>query len=333
MGFVSKSTARDGADYPVIVIPSDAPEQREEAGTKTRFWFTHRDAAGERRGVFKRRRRPDSGNDWAERITCELARVLGIPAAEYDLATYERELGVVSWSFVRFRRSSPDAELAAEEDLILGNEILARRHAGYPRSAVPKEDRLVKGHTLSRVLAAAAEVAPPDGDALPPTVKDGADAFVGYLLLDAWIANTDRHHRNWGWIEERGTGRRRLAPAFDQDASLGHELNDAKRARILEARGEGGIASYVARGASELWTDGDEPSRLAPIQAFRQAEAARPAAAADWLRRLEVAADEEVERIVRRVPATRMSDTASLFCRTLLNETRRRLLATTQSRP
>ncbi len=334
MRVVTDPPIPDEPPFSILEIPDDAPEQREEAGTKTRFWFTHRDGEVERRGVFKRRRRPDSGNDWAERIACELARLLGLPAAEYDLAAYAGELGVVSWSFVRFHRASPGADLVAEEGLVLGNEVLARRHEGYPRSAVPKEDRRVKGHTLSRVLAAAAEVAPPDGGRLPLSVKDGADALVGYLLLDAWIANTDRHHRNWGWIEERVAGRRRLAPAFDQDASLGHELNDAKRQKILAARGAaGGIAAYVERGESELWTDDPDPTRIAPIEAFRRAATVRPAAAADWLRRLDAVADEQVAAIVRRVPASRMSEAASLFCRTLLRETRRRLLGSARHQP
>lgn len=65
----------DEPPFSILEIPADAPEQREEAGTKTRFWFTHRDGDVERRGVFKRRRRSDSGNDWAERIVCELGRL------------------------------------------------------------------------------------------------------------------------------------------------------------------------------------------------------------------------------------------------------------------
>lgn len=29
-------------------------------------------------------------------------------------------------------------------------------------------------------------------------LRPAFDVFTGYLLLDAWIANTDRHPHNWG---------------------------------------------------------------------------------------------------------------------------------------
>ena len=104
--------------------------------------------------------------------------------------------------------------------------------------------------------------------------------------------------------------------------------------KILAARGAaGGIAAYVERGESELWTDDPDPTRIAPIEAFRRAATVRPAAAADWLRRLDAVADEQVAAIVRRVPASRMSEAASLFCRTLLRETRRRLLGSARHQP
>jgi hypothetical protein len=35
---------------------------------------------------------------------------------------------------------------------------------------------------------------PPDG------ITTAIDTFVGYLLLDAWIGNGDRHHENWRFI-------------------------------------------------------------------------------------------------------------------------------------
>ena len=93
------------------------------------------------------------------------------------------------------------------------------------------------------------------------------------------------------------------------------------------------MGSYVERGESELWTDAPEPTRLAPIEAFQRAAVVRPASAAAWLLRLDAVADEQVAAIVRRVPASRMSEAASLFCRTLLQETRRRLLTAARNQP
>lgn len=75
MRLVTDTPIPEEPPFSILEISADAPEQREEAGTKTRFWFTHRDGDIERRRVFSRRRRPDSGNDWAGRIVCELARL------------------------------------------------------------------------------------------------------------------------------------------------------------------------------------------------------------------------------------------------------------------
>jgi hypothetical protein len=34
----------------------------------------------------------------------------------------------------------------------------------------------------------------------PEGIQKAVDVFVGYLLLDAWIGNGDRHHENWGIV-------------------------------------------------------------------------------------------------------------------------------------
>ena len=57
---------------------------------------------------------------------------------------------------------------------------------------------------------------------------DGFDMFVGYLMLDALIGNTDRHHENWGIMTGRGRPQV-LAPTYDHASSLGRELSDQKR--------------------------------------------------------------------------------------------------------
>jgi hypothetical protein len=192
--------------FPILEIPDDAPERDEPAGTKTVFWF-QRDG---RRGLFKRRKRANSGEDWAEKIAAELAVLLGVPAAAYDLAIYRGDAGVVSWSIVDPKR----------EALILGNEILAGAIKEYPLAPRPQEGRQVKQHTVRHLLAVCRLVGVPPTLAQAPELRTGADVAVGYLLFDAWIGNIDRHHQNWGWVV--GPQGPYLAPSFDHGASLGH---------------------------------------------------------------------------------------------------------------
>ncbi len=72
--------------------------------------------------------------------------------------------------------------------------------------------------------------------------------LASYLVLDALIGNTDRHHENWGFlgqvlvnIDEVSEAARLvkqggydIAPSFDHASSLGRELPDEKRIDILD---------------------------------------------------------------------------------------------------
>ncbi|VAW50508.1 hypothetical protein MNBD_GAMMA06-2253, partial [hydrothermal vent metagenome] len=83
--------------YPIIELSADVPEQLEQLGTKTKFWYHDSDG---RRMLFKEGR-PNTGENWAEKICCELCRKLGLPHAEYELAVWkDGRKGVVSPMFV-----------------------------------------------------------------------------------------------------------------------------------------------------------------------------------------------------------------------------------------
>ena len=56
-------------------------EAVEYLGTKSKFWY--RD--GERQMLFKAEER-GTGEDWAEKITCELCVLLGLPQVRDDMA-------------------------------------------------------------------------------------------------------------------------------------------------------------------------------------------------------------------------------------------------------
>ncbi|WP_335233305.1 hypothetical protein [Nostoc sp.] len=99
--------------FSIIDVPLDAPEGNEDVGTKEKFWFRHQYLGS---CLFKKAR-PNTGEDWAEKIAAELCELLGLPHADYELAIFNGENGIVSPSFL------PPQEGAI---LILGNEILAR---------------------------------------------------------------------------------------------------------------------------------------------------------------------------------------------------------------
>jgi len=205
--------------YPIFPVSADAPEAAEPLGTKDKFWYDGQQF------LFKKAR-PDTGEDWAEKACAELARRLGLPHAEYDLAEWQANKGGVRG--VRSRNFCPPGAA-----LILGNELLAETDPDYATDTVSKFR--VPAHTVDRVLTTLRGKAPklPIGWIPPPFVETPVDVFVGYLLLDAVAGNTDRHHENWGVIR-LPDGSVHLAPTFDHASSLGRTLLDAERAQRLQ---------------------------------------------------------------------------------------------------
>ena len=140
--------------------------------------------------------------------------------------------------------------------------------------------------------------------------------FVGYLVLDALIGNTDRHHENWGLLVKRTRKGLRgiVAPSFDHASSMGRELREEKKAQRLRDRTVGQY-SENARGAV-YWVDSGRygPSPLDLVRSASKMYAdlfyppvARLAAARDSFRDL-----------IHRVPTAWMSDTAKEFTAALM---------------
>ena len=102
--------------FPVVEVPDDAANLPEQLGTKPKFWFGTKG----NRYLFKEVR-PGTGEDWAEKVACELCEALGLPHAAYQLAIWRDCRGVVSPNFV------PDGGI-----LVHGNELLSRVDGSYP---------------------------------------------------------------------------------------------------------------------------------------------------------------------------------------------------------
>jgi hypothetical protein len=120
--------------FTICEVPENAAEESEQLGTKPKFWFTSVDG---RKLLFKEAR-PGTGEDWAEKLASELSGLIGLPHAEYHLASWRGRRGVVTQSFV------PD-----RSRLILGNELLGRVVTGYDGEKVYDQ----RQHTVRTVMA------------------------------------------------------------------------------------------------------------------------------------------------------------------------------------
>jgi hypothetical protein len=187
--------------FSIILVPPGSAELMEQLGTKYKFWYSDPQLG---RSLFKEGR-PHTGENWAERLACELALAFGIPHAIYELAQFGERRGVVSPSFV-----PPDGRL------VHGNELLARI-ADQPVGEGERNYR-ARHHTIGLVVsllrASTKILLPPRGFVAFDGVSTALDVFAGYLLFDAWIANQDRHDQNWGLVRYADTGSLHLAPSF-----------------------------------------------------------------------------------------------------------------------
>ena len=297
------------APFPTLDVRA-AGERDEPIGSKAKFWF--RDPTDHSRWLFKYAR-DGTGEHWAEKIAAELAELIGLPHAIVELARLDSEPGIATRDFTSDQR---------RKHLVHGNELLFRLDATYPK----ERGYHVREHTLDAVRRAIKQ-----SQAVLPSwpwpvgVVTAWEGFVGYLLLDAWIGNTDRHHQNWGVLVE-ASGYATLAPTFDHASSLGREIDDAERMRRLataDARGD--MRAYAGKARSALYDVGG-CGPLHPCEAFVRAVRTSPIAGDAWISRLCRVDLDAVLDIVARVPERTMSVSARQFALALLQENRQRLV-------
>lgn len=296
-------------------------QQVEPLGSKPKFWFRQ----GEQRLLFKADDR-GTGEDWAEIIACYLCRLLGLPHVEYELAT-ECEGETPLRPGVICPNMSPPPKT-----LILGNQLLMARDPDYPGT---QRFRLTQ-HTVEAVCDVVSLLSLPEPEwmtAAPRGISTALDVFVGYTLLDAWIANQDRHHENWGamWGGVEGAPLS-LAPTFDHGAGLARNLQDAEREERLATRDRNrSLAAFAAKGRSAFHDSPEAPRPLLLRDAFGRFASRNSSAAAIWLGRLRAVTRQEVSDILDDVPADRMSAVCRQFTLELLEVNRQRLLDTETS--
>jgi hypothetical protein len=280
------------------------PESVETVGSKRKFWYNQ----DGHRYLFKAEER-GTGEDWAEKVVCELARELGIPCIDYELAYFpEGNLrGVICANM-----APPPATL------IMGNQLLGILDREYPKEVRKKFG--VPKYTVEAVANVAMRLKPPV--ALPQATATGV--FAGYLMLDALVANQDRHHQNWAAIYSKGS--LLLAPTFDHGSSLARNLTDEDRqARLASKDFHRSVQYFSTRALSEFFPpEGAKP--LPVIDAFRNFSAFAPDEANSWLAALRELSKDRFEEILANIPEERMSMVTKAFTLELLTTNQNRLL-------
>jgi hypothetical protein len=278
--------------YPILIIEPDWVAEQEAMGSKEKFWFRRSD--DDPAWLFKYPQ-ANTGQHWAEKIAAEVAAALGILHAKVELATFQGTQGSATESFA-----------SKSSELFHGNQILAGQVLGYdPTRRFRQSD-----HTLSNIFSAL------DRIFASTEARDAKRCIAQYLVLDAVIGNTDRHHENWGILGKRTPDgwKRIVAPSFDHASSLGRELRDSapgkSRERILR---EGRIGHYAEKAPGGIYWTAADARGLSPLELVRRAAGTFPDLFGRVLQQLDRLEEGHLQRIVERVPEGWMSTVARSF--------------------
>ena len=315
--FASATTVPAVSHFPIVDVSAWEVVNPETIGRDAKIWLRPPDApphSREHDWLFKPVVVPahgqPQGEDWAEKIVGALGRLLGVPCADNELAERDGVAGSLS------RNVTPDGW-----NLVLGAILLSSRGPDYEEGQFRPPGR--PGHSPRAIVDALASCA-------APTTCPGLsapEAFAGYPVLDAWVANQDRHDQNWAVLRRAAaSGDLRLAASFDHASSLGFNELDDRKTRLL--RQPGGVAAWAERGRAHRFEhDPRLPRHAIPSlvdTALAALELAGERASTYWFDRLAAVRQADIEAIVARTP--RLSDLAATFVLELLDVNRRRLL-------
>ncbi len=280
-------------------------------------WWLHEPGAStasrERDWLFKPVVTPQHGHpqgeDWAEKIVSELCPLLGVPCAEVELAERHGVPGSIS------RNVTPDGW-----NRVLGSILLGTVVEDYQEGQLNPPGR--PGHSPLMIMNALVGCQPPPGCG----DLTAAETFAGYLVLDAWVANRDRHDQNWAVVRRAASpGGLQLAPSYDHASGLGFSLFDERRERLLRSDA---VGRWAQRGRAHRFEhDPRLPPRDIPTLvaiAHHALDVAGKRARRHWSERLRTLDWDKVEDVVASTP--RLSDVTARFILELLVVNRRRLL-------
>ena len=230
--------------YPIIEVLPEWVFASEYRGGKEKFWYQQpgKDIPAQ---LFKYPRE-NTGEHWAEKLVAEVAKILEIPCAPAELATFGGIQGAAIENVV------PEGY-----ELIPGNEVLEGMIA--PAKNVTLNFHMAD-HTLENIMLVLDRAFETTSE-----VQKNKLRFTQYLVLDAVVGNTDRHSENWGMlrIKDSAPFYRSLSPSYDHGSSLGCELTDERRGELMAMNR---VGDYVERGRGQIFRAISRRRRPSPVQ-------------------------------------------------------------------
>jgi hypothetical protein len=293
--------------YDVNEIDFDSVEQ---LGTKEKYWLSKDDI----QTLFKIGR-SGTGENWVEVVVAELCNLINLPHAEYALANWNDKPGVISKSFVK-----------KGNRLVHGNEILVKvldkLDLVYPENKRFK----VREHLLKivlKIMESTNFILPIDYQPDSPLIAKPIDVFIGYIILDCWIANQDRHHENWGFVTTPQSIH--LAPTYDHASGLGCREPEEKMAlRLKTIDVKRNVEGFVKKAKTPFY---DKNEELSTIDACRLIYKHSPEVFIYWTNKINHISAETLKTIFDNIPLSHITETGIEFALKILELNKERLIA------
>jgi hypothetical protein len=290
--------------FPIIQVQPRWFIADEQMGSKEKQWLLWPDRR--EKWLFKYARESAgylTGEHWAEKIAAEIASLIEVPHADVELASLGGRPGCLSRRFPQLAGPAPT-------DLVHGNVLLAGFVIGYDRLKLRKQS----DHTLSNILSVVGKLFP-DSIARDKALM----RLAGYMVLDALILNTDRHHENWAVLRTTHTGgvtTHEVAPSFDHASSLARNEPPAKLAGWLKEQWR--PQWYAERATGGIYLNEEEQDGANPLKLLEVAARKWPRYFGPWLAVVGKLNSEQFSGLVDRVPQEIMASESKAFVKDLL---------------
>ncbi len=172
----------------------------EGSGRSEKIWLMNPDTG--QTGLFKFKKDILTTDHVSECIACDLANLIGIPCAKFEVGIYKGREGSMSYSIVDNK----------EETLIEGIYCISLHYNHFDTETLMDSETGEK-YSLEMIKKA-----------LEPL--ELFNDFLPICLFDFLIGNTDRHQSNWALI--RKDKKMQLSPLYDNSSSLCAYVAEAK---------------------------------------------------------------------------------------------------------
>ena len=164
----------------------------EGSGRSEKIWLQNPDTA--QIGLFKFKKDIDTTDNISECIAYDLACILGIPCAKFEVGMYEGREGSMSYNILK----KPD------QILVEGIHFIMLMYPKYnPELFI---DTMTSNRYSIEMIKKAIERFVP------------IDDLLKMLMFDYLIGNSDRHQNNWAILIENG--KMQWSPLYDNSSSL-----------------------------------------------------------------------------------------------------------------